>query len=403
MLEAWLMEVKQTMAKKEKYPFRIKKNRKYYYWGYLTPDGKSREESAPTIEKLEEKVKKRIVLLAQQVDSPNVVLEDYLLEYLVTSHFNKLKPKSIERYLTTYNNHIKDSELGKLKINKITVDKIQRFYNDYYDVVQSSSIIKSIHKLISPCLRYAYGRGDVVRDFSSLLSIPSDAPEVIQQRELKKSAKPLTVAEQMAFVEEIRGEYYEVLYRMALDGGYRIGELAALQWHDVDFSRQRVYINKSYSYVKDKETQKYKGVIGLPKNKIPRRNRIPNTLIDLLKEHKEEQKKYLRIVGIAQSEESLVFGTPLGTYLDKSNVNKSVKKVYKKLGINWDGNPLNKCFHDLRHTYATRQFEMGVEPLTVSKLLGHSNLQTTLKTYIHVLDDLKDATADATDDFYATH
>ncbi|SEA62504.1 type I secretion C-terminal target domain (VC_A0849 subclass) [Eubacterium aggregans] len=61
---------------------------------------------------------------------------------------------------------------------------------------------------------------------------------------------------------------------------------------------------------------------------------------------------------------------------------------------------MNKCFHDLQYTYATRQFEQGGDVLTVSKLLGHRNVNTTIDTYVHILDDLKDAVADATDDFY---
>ncbi|MBN2601235.1 MAG: hypothetical protein JXR87_04520 [Candidatus Marinimicrobia bacterium] len=49
---------------------------------------------------------------------------------------------------------------------------------------------------------------------------------------------------------------------------------------------------------------------------------------------------------------------------------------------------------------ATRNFEMGTEPLVISKLLGHSDINTTLRTYIHVLNSLKDATAGLTDAFY---
>ncbi|WP_159115417.1 tyrosine-type recombinase/integrase, partial [Clostridium neonatale] len=47
-------------------------------------------------------------------------------------------------------------------------------------------------------------------------------------------------------------------------------------------------------------------------------------------------------------------------------------------------------FHDLRHTYATRLFERGVNPKTVQKLLGHSKLTVTMDTYTHVLDNVKE-------------
>ncbi|WP_159162177.1 tyrosine-type recombinase/integrase, partial [Clostridium neonatale] len=47
-------------------------------------------------------------------------------------------------------------------------------------------------------------------------------------------------------------------------------------------------------------------------------------------------------------------------------------------------------FHNLRHTYATRLFERGVNPKTVQKLLGHSKLTVTMDTYTHVLDNVKE-------------
>ncbi|WP_159150758.1 tyrosine-type recombinase/integrase, partial [Clostridium neonatale] len=50
----------------------------------------------------------------------------------------------------------------------------------------------------------------------------------------------------------------------------------------------------------------------------------------------------------------------------------------------------DRKFHDLRHTYATRLFERGVNPKTVQKLLGHSKLTVTMDTYTHVLDNVKE-------------
>lgn len=45
------------------------------------------------------------------------------------------------------------------------------------------------------------------------------------------------------------------------------------------------------------------------------------------------------------------------------------------------------CMHCLRHTYATRCIEAGMQPKTLQKLLGHSSLKTTMDRYVHVTDD----------------
>lgn len=73
-----------------------------------------------------------------------------------------------------------------------------------------------------------------------------------------------------------------------------------------------------------------------------------------------------------------------GRYLDSSNLHKRFKRILKSNNIK------DRKFHDLRHTYATRLFELGEDPKTVQTLLGHSNISITLDTYTHVLDSMKE-------------
>lgn len=72
------------------------------------------------------------------------------------------------------------------------------------------------------------------------------------------------------------------------------------------------------------------------------------------------------------------------------------KAVYKK---NFK-NGKEYYFFRLRHTYATRLFELGEEPKIVQELLGHSNISITLDTYTHVLDSLKKKAASKLNDLY---
>ena len=59
-------------------------------------------------------------------------------------------------------------------------------------------------------------------------------------------------------------------------------------------------------------------------------------------------------------------------------------------------------FHDLRHTYATRLFELGEKAKTVQELLGHSNVSITLDIYTHVLEDMKLNAVSKLNDLYLT-
>lgn len=72
---------------------------------------------------------------------------------------------------------------------------------------------------------------------------------------------------------------------------------------------------------------------------------------------------------------NLVFFTPIGNYLNESNVRKTFKRILKKCNLK------ELRFHYLRHTFATRLFENGVPPKTVQTILGHSDISTTLNIY----------------------
>ncbi len=383
------------------FKYRIKNGKKYYYAVYKDAYGKRHEENSPTPEGLQAKMELRNKMLSLSINIPNQKFEDYLENYLYKVHFLKLKPKSKQRYKTAFESKLKGSPLGQMKMNKLTIDAVQYFYNELFAKTDSSNQVKEVHKIINPCLRYAYRKGDILRNFDKMLLIPEDSPEKRQAKIAKNSVKPLTREEHIQFVKAIKGHPLEALFRTAIDTGARQGELFALTWEDIDFDKHIIIINKSYSYSSNGEGL-YSSHTGPTKCNETRKNKLSNSLTEVLKQHKINQKVILSEYGVEQVPSTLVFCTPIGTHLDSSNVLKKLKEVFLELGINKPGNKNNKVFHDLRHTFATRQFEQGVEPLVISKLLGHSDINTTLKTYIHIMGHLKDATADLTDEFYAS-
>lgn len=84
-----------------------------------------------------------------------------------------------------------------------------------------------------------------------------------------------------------------------------------------------------------------------------------------------------------KSNKTLVFCTRTNNFLSPRNVERSFVRVAKRAG-------LDECnFHSLRHTYATRLFELGVPVNVVSKLLGHAKTSITTDIYISVIPQLK--------------
>lgn len=186
-----------------------------------------------------------------------------------------------------------------------------------------------------------------------------------------------------------------MLFITALDSGLRQGELFALTWNDIDFNNKCITVNKSFKSIKNIKTNKYENIIQTPKtDKSIRVVPIPGRLTDKLKQHKLSQKTQRLKMSNLYENNNLIFCNKFGKYLDSGNVLKKFKKILKdnKLEV--------RKFHDLRHTYATRLFELGEEPKTVQTLLGHSNISITLDTYTHVLDNLKEKAVSKLDNLY---
>lgn len=317
---------------------------------------------------------------------------EYLKEWLYNTQFVNKKPSTKEMYDGLFRNYIKNSPLYSIKLGDMTALDIQDYYNSLVKKNKTSvDTVKAIHKIIAPCIRYAYNNNKIFKDFSKSVVIPRVQGKTDEIDEVN----PFTREEQKFFIKAISGEDLEALYITAMDTGMRQGELFALTWDDIDFKKGTIRINKSYKLVKDIESGSYSGIVDDPKNygsirTIP----IPKHLSKVLTKHKIDQKAHKLKMANLYLDKNLVFCNIFGNYLDSSNVLKNFKKV---LAAN---NLPEKKFHDLRHTYATRLFELGENAKTVQKLLGHRNLNTTLNTYTHVLDAMKEQAVTKIDDLY---
>ena len=156
---------------------------------------------------------------------------------------------------------------------------------------------------------------------------------------------------------------------LCLYTGLRIGELLALTWSDVDFEKSILSVTKTCH--DGNENGKHIRIIDTPKTENSRRQ-IPlsKTLLKMLKDMKKKSKCEFVI---ADGEK------PVFT----RSYQRTFELLLKKLGLP------HKGFHSLRHTFATRALECGMDVKSLSEILGHKNATITLNRYAHSLWDHK--------------
>ena len=152
--------------------------------------------------------------------------------------------------------------------------------------------------------------------------------------------------------------------------GLRIGELLALEWKDIDFTKGIISISKSCHYGHD-ENGDYKRFTDTPKTSHSIRNiPLPKQLISLLKQLKK-------------SNDSQYVVSENGNPIAVRSYQRSFELLQKRLKLKKRG------FHALRHTFATRAIECGMDIKTLAEILGHKNSTITLNRYAHSLMEHK--------------
>ena len=154
------------------------------------------------------------------IKEDNITFAAFFDQWLRSVHIVGKKPKTIARYKGIQKNYIAESYVGKMTLSNLDSIYFQKWYNDLFEK-KGENIVKNLHKLIRPCLRYAFETGRTLKNYGSLLNIPK-SHEIGRK---KQKIHPLTFDEQMKFIQAIRGNPLEALFNVAIDTGMRQGEL----------------------------------------------------------------------------------------------------------------------------------------------------------------------------------
>lgn len=289
---------------------------------------------------------------------------DWLIQWLENYIRPSVKVRTYERYKLIVEQHIKD-KIGGVELNDLSplilqplITELLQNGNKKTGKGLSANSVNAIISVIQSSLETAHLLG-LTKEYTA---------DKLKRPKLKeKPVECFTLSEQKQIEQAILNGKKDKLYGiiLCLYSGLRIGELIALQWSDIDLTKGILTISKSCHDGKDgliidePKTATSRRIIPLPKQLLP----------------------ILRSVKKRSDSPSVVSAN--GSTVSVRSYQRSFELLLKKLKIP------HKGFHSLRHTFATRALECGMDVKTLSEILGHKNPTITLNRYAHSLMEHK--------------
>ena len=288
-----------------------------------------------------------------------------LMEEWMESRRNEVKESTFAHYKNIVEKHILPA-LGETCLQNLQTETIDDFLKE---------------KLISGRIDRKGGLSPkTVADIRSVLVLAlklarkkhyaCQIEQDIYYPKIRRSAAKVLTREEQAKLEQFLFQNPSPLglgILLVLYGGLRIGELCALKWKDFNPESGTIRINKTLIRIQNVTSdsqEKTKIMIGQPKTESSNRL-IPlsSFLTELLIKHQKSDETYL------------ITGNK--SYLEPRVCLDKYKHILNQAGLH------SFTFHSLRHTFATRCVESGFDIKSLSEILGHANINTTLQRYVH--------------------
>ncbi|MBE6640923.1 MAG: site-specific integrase [Ruminococcaceae bacterium] len=275
----------------------------------------------------------------------------------------RLKGGTKNKYSYLISSHLNPT-LGNLRLSEVTASSVNAFLSEQLlrgrlngSAPLSPSYVRSMSLIISSALKYGV-REELCQPLKGNINKPASA---------KREPDVLTPEEQRNLEKHIK-EYLTptgVGIMLSLYTGLRIGEVCALKWDDLDLVTGTLHVRHTVARVRGPDDGKSKLILDEPKTRSSKRViPIPSPIIEFLGEYK----------GTAESE---FVTSDKPSFISPRTYETRYRRITSDCGIR------NLNYHALRHTFATRCVEAGVDVKSLSEILGHAGVNITLNTYVH--------------------
>lgn len=344
------------------------------------------------------------------IDETKVTFVGWLKTWLETYAKPSIKLSTYTSYETYIRGHI-TPYFKNLKLKDLNPKILQDFFNtkltggrlDNKEGGLSDKTIKNLYNMIHASLKQAYLSEMIKKNICEFIKVPKVS---------RKEMRVLTREEQINLITASRNHRLGIVVILDLFTGMRLGEILALRWNDIDFNKNIISVKNTIKRVTTHNSDGSKTEIILDTPKTDNSFRIIPLINEMkieLKNHLKIQNKEKQIGGTAYNNKNFVFCNEIGKPYDQKTFKNYYNKILLECGLiesrpktirdkikkglkskpKPKGSSPNVTFHTLRHTFATRAIEQGMDVLVLSKILGHSDPSTTLNKYGHVLPNHK--------------
>lgn len=373
-----------------------------YEYRWKDGTGVSRSVYAKSLDELREKEAniQRDSLDHIRADAKNVTIND--LFHIWRKLKRGLKDNTSSNYCYMYTEFVSHG-FGQSRIKDLKRSDVRNFYNGLSDNrgLKAASI-DGVHTVLHQVLQVG-----VEDDY--LRYNPADNA----LRELKKAhagdsekRRALTKGQQDLLERFLRKpgphHHWYPIFEVMLWTGMRVGEATGLRWEDIDFEKNEISVNHTLVYFCHRTDRAFcTFAINTPKTKAGERviPMLPRVRDALTEERRAQEEFGVTCKSVIDGYTDFVFLNRFGEVHHQGTLNKALRRIirdcnFEVLDRASEGSaPIllpHFSNHILRHTFATRMVEQGMNVKVMQDVLGHADAQTTMNIYADVTKELRD-------------
>lgn len=282
-----------------------------------------------------------------------LTVKELFTEWLSTVKL-RAKPSTYANYRMKVDKHILP-EFGGLRYDSMTIQMLNSFVQKKLDVGLSAKYVSDIIIVFKTMAKYAAK----VHGFRNILT------DVTLPKVHRKEKPLLTNVQQMRLCKYLLKHQSPtaLCILLSLYTGLRVGEVCGLMWSDIDFDKSILTVRRTVQRIHT-DIHKTQIIADTPKSRTSKRSiPIPKFIMKLLRDSRSAEKHYI----LSESE----------IIIEPRTLQRRFKSVLKKANLP------SVTYHSLRHAFATNCLQAGFDVKTLSEILGHANVETTLNRYVH--------------------